>query len=46
MFTQLEEDQIIKESRIRESSHQFNIPGERITSSTAKGMANRYEQTL
>lgn len=43
----LEEDQLLKESRIRESSHQFAIPGEKIVnSSIAKGMAQRYQETL
>jgi len=37
----------MKESRIRESSHQFAIPGEKIKqSSLARGMAQSYEEKL
>lgn len=44
---ELENEQVIKESRFRESTHQYAIPGEKITSSSlAKGMAQRYEDTL
>lgn len=44
---QLEEEQIVKETRLREASHQFAIPGEKIASkSLAKGMAQSYEQNL
>lgn len=43
----LEEDQILKEQRLRESSHQFAIPGENVVSSSiAKGMAQKYQETL
>lgn len=43
----LEEEQVLKESRLRESSHQFAIPGEKVVShSVAKGMAQQYEETL
>lgn len=43
----LEEEQVLKESRLRESSHQFAIPGEKIVnSSMARGMAQQYQETL
>ncbi|XP_031367951.1 titin isoform X4 [Apis dorsata] len=43
----LEEEQVLKESRLRESSHQFAIPGEKVVAhSVAKGMAQQYEETL
>lgn len=43
----LEEEQILKESRLREASHQFAIPGEKVVSSSiARGMAQKYEETL
>ncbi|EEB18956.1 conserved hypothetical protein [Pediculus humanus corporis] len=44
---ELEEEQIIKESKIRETSHQFAIPGEKVSrKSLAKGMAKSYEESL
>lgn len=44
---ELENEQVVKESRLREASHQFAIPGEKIVhSSMAKGMAQKYEDTL
>lgn len=43
----LEEEQVLKESRLREATHQFAIPGEKVVShSVAKGMAQQYEETL
>ncbi|XP_018334860.1 titin [Agrilus planipennis] len=44
---ELENEQVTKEVRLRESTHQYAIPGEKIVnSSVAKGMAQRYEETL
>lgn len=44
---ELENEQVVKESRLRDSSHQYAIPGEKIVaSSVAKGMAQKYEDTL
>lgn len=44
---ELENEQVIKESRMREQSRQYAIPGEKITSSSlAKGMAQKYEDNL
>ncbi|CAH2104070.1 unnamed protein product [Euphydryas editha] len=44
---ELENEQIVKESRLRESSHQYAIPGEKVTSSSvAKSMAQKYEDNL
>lgn len=46
-LSNLEEDQLLKESRLRESSHQYAIPGEKVVSnSIAKGMAQKYQETL
>lgn len=43
----LENEQVTKEIRLREQSHQFAIPGEKIVSSSmAKGMAQMYEDNL
>lgn len=43
----LETDQLLRETKLREESHQFAIPGEKIVnSSMAKGMAQKYEQSL
>lgn len=44
---QLEEEQVVKETRLREASHQFAIPGERVVQkSLARGMADSYETSL
>jgi hypothetical protein len=43
----LEEEQMLKETRLRETSHQFAIPGDKIISdSVTRGMAQKYEETL
>ncbi|XP_063986913.1 titin isoform X6 [Diachasmimorpha longicaudata] len=43
----LEEEQLLKEARLREATHQFAIPGEKvINSSIAKGMAQQYQENL
>lgn len=43
----LEEEQLLKEARLRETTHQFAIPGEKvINSSVAKGMAQQYQDNL
>lgn len=43
----LEEEQVLKESRLRETSHQFAIPGDKVVShSMAKGMAQKYQESL
>lgn len=44
---ELENEQVTKESRLRESSHQYAIPGEKMANaSLARGMAQRYEDSL
>lgn len=44
---ELENEQVIKESRHRESTHQYAIPGEKVVSSSvAKGMAQKYQSSL
>lgn len=44
---ELETDQILKEQRNRDHSHQFAIPGEKVVkSSVTKGMAQLYETQL
>lgn len=43
----LETDQLLRETKLREESHQHTIPGEKITTgSVSKGMASKYEQKL
>lgn len=43
----LENEQVIKEIKLREQSHQFAIPGDKIVSSSvARGMAQKYEDNL
>lgn len=43
----LEEEQVLKEARLRESSHQFAIPGDKVVAnSMAKGMAQKYQESL
>lgn len=44
---ELDNSQVVKESRFRESTHQFAIPGEKVVqSSMAKGMAQKYQENL
>ncbi|XP_068082222.1 titin [Anabrus simplex] len=44
---ELEEEQVTKETRLRESSHQFAIPGEKVVhKSLARGMAQSYEDKI
>lgn len=45
-LAELESEQVTKETKIREQSHQLNIPGEKLTSSVSKNMAAKYEQSL
>lgn len=43
----LENEQVVKESRLRESTHQYAIPGEKVVNtSMAKGMAQMYETNV
>jgi titin len=43
----LEEDQVLKETRLREASHQFSIPGEKIAiTSVTKGIAQKNQETM
>lgn len=43
----VEDEQILKEQRLREQSHQYAIPGEKITQvSAARDMASKYEESL
>lgn len=44
---ELENEQVVKESKLRGASHQFAIPGEKlVASSMAKGMAQKYQDNL
>lgn len=43
----VEQDQILREQRLREQSHQFAIPGEQVSkTTTARDMASKYEESL
>ena len=43
----LEEEQVLKETRLREQSHQFAVPGDTVVNnSMAKGMAQKYQENL
>lgn len=43
----IEQDQVLKEQRMREQSHQYAIPGDRVSqTTTAKDMASKYEESL
>lgn len=43
----LETDQLLRETKLREESHQYAIPGEKIVNkSMAKGMAQKYQEQL
>lgn len=44
---ELETDQLLRETKLREERHQLAIPGEKIVNnSNAKGMAQRYQDKL
>lgn len=44
---ELETDQLLRETKLREESHQFAIPGDKVVNkSNAKGMAQRYQEQL
>lgn len=44
---ELETDQLLRETKLREESHQFAIPGEKVVNkSMAKGMAQKYQDQL
>lgn len=44
---ELENEQVVKECRLREANHQYAIPGEKVINSTmAKGMAQMYEENM
>lgn len=44
---ELETDQLLRETKLREERHQQTIPGEKIANkSSAKGMAQRYQEQL
>lgn len=44
---ELENEQVVKECRLRESHHQYAIPGEKIVNNTmTKGMAQKYEENV
>lgn len=43
----LENEQVVKECRLREANHQYAIPGEKVVNNTTtKGMAQMYEQNM
>lgn len=43
----IEQEQILREQKIREQSHQYAIPGEKVLkASQAKDMAAKYEESL
>lgn len=44
---ELETDQLLRETKLREESHQLTIPGDKLANKTVtKGIAQRYEQNL
>lgn len=46
-LAELENSQVTKETKLREQSHQFAIPGDKIVaSSVSKGMAQKYEDSM
>lgn len=44
-LAELESEQVTKETKLREASHQMQIPGDKIVT-VAKGMAQKYENTM
>ena len=46
-LSELETEQLLKECKLREDSHQTGVPGQRVVAnSMAKGMASHYEDNL
>lgn len=46
-LAKVENEQLVKEQRLREDKHQFAIPGDKVVGqSLAKGMASAYEETM
>lgn len=44
---ELEHDQLLREAKLREESHQFAIPGQKVVNkSMAQGMAQKYQEQL
>lgn len=44
---ELETDQLLRETKLREESHQQTVPGERMVNKAgAKGMAQRYQEQV
>lgn len=44
---QLETDQLLRETKLREESHQYAIPGQKVVNkSMAKGMAQKYQEQV
>lgn len=44
---ELETDQLLRETKLREESHQYGISGEKVVNkSMAKGMAQKYQEQL
>lgn len=44
---ELANEQLVKECRLRESNHQYAIPGEKVVNANmTKGMAQRYEENM
>lgn len=44
---EVEQEQRLRETKLREESHQFAIPGQKVVnSSMAKGMAQKYQDSL
>lgn len=44
---ELETDQLLRETKLREESHQFAIPGQKVVNkSMAQGMAQKYQEQL
>ena len=44
---EVENEQILRETKLREDTHQYAIPGQKVVSnSVTKGMAQNYEETM
>lgn len=44
---EVETEQLLRETKLREETHQYAIPGQKVVSSSvAKGMAQDYEENL
>lgn len=43
---EIETDQMLRETKLREDTHQLSIPGEKVVNTTTKGISQKYQENL